>query len=282
VQISLSGYGRSGPRANYLAYASNISSYIGLTEAWGHNPQMLSDYVAGATAALAGLAALKRAREDGQATYIDAAQIDAMTPIMAPLLVGSASGEANTYSSGSDIAGSLLRGVYATHDRGYVAIELEDLEDWRCACHFVGRPDLEIASTEARPGGQEIGIPGRDDLAKALAEWVITVTALTAQQLLQRAGLAAGAVQGTEDIWRDPQLRERLFASRVTQADFGSITYPGPGWHSVPAFTDVDLVPPRLGEHTNEVLDDWLGAGAARRARLTAPTAVFDAQDDLP
>jgi formyl-CoA transferase len=37
VLVSLSGYGRTGPRASYLAYGGNISSYTGLTYLWGES-----------------------------------------------------------------------------------------------------------------------------------------------------------------------------------------------------------------------------------------------------
>ena len=57
VIISISGYGRSGPRAHYRAYASNINNYLGLTRAWAYDG-MHFDYVAGYHAANAIVAAL--------------------------------------------------------------------------------------------------------------------------------------------------------------------------------------------------------------------------------
>src|SRR3974390_1308270 len=47
VMLSLSGYGRDGPRANYLAYAVTISSYLGLAESWGYTHGTATDYLAG-------------------------------------------------------------------------------------------------------------------------------------------------------------------------------------------------------------------------------------------
>ena len=62
VMLSLSGYGRDGPRANYLAYGVTVASYLGLASAWGYAHGTLSDYIAGATGAVAAVAALGRAR----------------------------------------------------------------------------------------------------------------------------------------------------------------------------------------------------------------------------
>ena len=65
VMLSLSGYGRDGPRANYLAYGVTVASYLGLATAWGYAHGTLTDYVAGATGALATVAALEQTRRDG-------------------------------------------------------------------------------------------------------------------------------------------------------------------------------------------------------------------------
>jgi len=67
VMLSLSGYGRTGPRASYRAYATNISAFTGLSHAWGHTHGTLTDYLCsahGVVGVLAGLAHAAR-RGDG-------------------------------------------------------------------------------------------------------------------------------------------------------------------------------------------------------------------------
>src|SRR5262249_1983636 len=62
VMLSLSAYGRTGPRAKYLGYASTMSSYIGLSAAWGFTHGTLTDYITAVTGATAVAEGLARAR----------------------------------------------------------------------------------------------------------------------------------------------------------------------------------------------------------------------------
>ena len=66
--LSISGYGRTGRRSSYAAYATNISNHVGLSSAWGHTHGYHFDYVAGYHGALGVLAAPARPRRRGPAS----------------------------------------------------------------------------------------------------------------------------------------------------------------------------------------------------------------------
>ena len=279
VYVSLSGYGRTGPRSNYLAYASNISNFVGLSAAWGHTNSMHTDYLAGVTAAVASIAAVRKARQDGTAVHVDSAQIDAIAPLMASVLSGPPSGPFPEWEINKS-PGSVLSGVFrALGDDAWIVVDIEDDADWNTACSFFGREDLALGLPRGRQN-YDTGLVSRDSreaLERAIEDWAATVSPHTAQHLLQTAGLAAAAVQSTGDIWRDPQLRERHFPVRLVQEDLGGLTYAGRAQHWEPPMPGGALgAPPRLGQHTNEILDEWLGNGAADRARHQAGDAIFD------
>jgi crotonobetainyl-CoA:carnitine CoA-transferase CaiB-like acyl-CoA transferase len=275
VMLSLSGYGQTGPRTGYLAYASNICGYVGLTSAWGYSHGTHSDYITAATAGLAAVAALRQVAQTGQPIHLDVAQIDAMVGVMAPLLVDPLVNGKETSVAANAVPGSWLSGVFAClgHDR-WVAIEVEDGEDWSRLCQFLDRPDLD--AVDARAADYR-----RPELEAAVAEWTARVTPHTATHLLQKAGVAAGTVQDSEDIWRDPQLRSRGFMVPLEQPDFGVVNYPRsvhrlsrtPGRIRRPA--------PRLGQHSNEILREWLGVTDDELAGLAASGAIFDAHEPL-
>jgi crotonobetainyl-CoA:carnitine CoA-transferase CaiB-like acyl-CoA transferase len=275
VALSLSGYGHDGPRGNHLAYASSISNYTGLSAAWGFTHIQHSDYITGVTGALAAVGALLAARQSGRPVRVDAAQIDAIAPTLAPLLAGPLNDRPGEWTANRP-PGSVHAGVYETlgHDC-WLAVELEDMIDWNSACAFLDRPELARVDDSAAA----ISDADRDQLDAAFAQWAAEITAHSGQQVLQRHGLAAGAVQSSEDIWRDPQLRERQFPVRVSQPDLGLVTYPGPPqrWH--PPIGVPPGQPARLGEHTLAVLREWLGADAAERAGGIAGDTIFDAQE---
>ena len=62
VMLSQTGFGQTGPRSHYLAYASTVFSFAGLTQIWGQSHPTAHDYPSAAHGLFAILAALARAR----------------------------------------------------------------------------------------------------------------------------------------------------------------------------------------------------------------------------
>ena len=271
VMVSLSGYGRDGPRANYLAYGVTVASYLGLASAWGYAHGTLSDYIAGVTGALAAVAALDRARRDGTPAYIDLAQGDALPPLLAELYASPLNTGVDPVRVPNRSQGSWLSGVFQS--RGYdqwLAVDIEDGSDWEALCRVLDRPDL-VATERDQASGLE------EQLREALGEWVSRCAPHTAMHHLQLAGLAAGVVQDMEDLWRDPQLRARGLLDPVWQQDLGSVTYTGSPQHWSKSPGRVPVPPARLGEHTRDVLRRWLGAPDDELETLEECGAIFSA-----
>jgi crotonobetainyl-CoA:carnitine CoA-transferase CaiB-like acyl-CoA transferase len=271
VMLSLSGYGRDGPRANYLAYGVTVASYLGLASAWGYAHGTLSDYIAGATGALATVAALGTARRHGTPAYLDLAQVDAVPPLLAELYASPLNTGVDPVRAHNRSQGSWLSGVFPS--RGYdewLAVDIEDGPDWETLCGVLERPDLQ-ASEPDRVSALE------PQLSEALAEWVSRSGAHTAMHHLQRAGLAAGVVQTMEDLWRDSQLGARGLMDLVGQQDLGYVTYAGSAQRWTKSPGRVPVPPARLGEHTRDVLRRWLDAQDDELMSLEESGAIFSA-----
>ncbi len=271
VWLSLSGYGRTGPRAGYLAYASNIAGYTGLTSAWGYSHGTQTDYVTAATGALAAVAGLAESKQTGQAVYIDLAQIEAMTPLLAPVLLDPLVNGQEYEARANWVPGSWFTGVYQClgHD-AWLAIELEDGDDWAALCRFLDRPDLHADTPE-----QAATLEG--DLETAILLWVVERTTHTAAHLLQKAGIPAVPVQDSEDIWRDPQLRSRDFMVPIEQVDFGVVNYPQSTQRLSRTPGRLRASGPRLGEHTHQILREWLGTSEDELRMWESSGAIFQA-----
>lgn len=268
VLTSLSGYGRTGPRANYLAYATNISNFVGLTYAWGHCHGTHSDYVTAEHAVFGTLAGLRHVASSGEGVWVDSAQTEAMAAVMPDVVHDAVVNGRDVVPHGNDVPGSLLSGAYrcAGHD-AWVAVEICDLSDWGRLCAILDVP-LEADSSDVACGL-------RDTLDAALRGWAEERTALSAARELQRAGLAAGVVQSSEDIWRDPQLWSRGVPVPLAQPDLGIWHY-GESPHRLSKTPGrVHHVGHRLGEDTEAVLSDWLGLSADDVRLLIEVSAAF-------
>jgi benzylsuccinate CoA-transferase BbsF subunit len=274
VMVSLSGYGRTGPRGTYLAYATNISNFSGLTTTWTYQHGTHSDYITGIHAANAVLAAIAQVDHTGTGVAIDVAQTEALGAVLAPLYLDPLNNGRDTPAVGNAVPGSMFTGVFACHghDR-WLAIELEDLSDWSTLCAVLGRPDLVVrddAGIDAR----------RRELHDAIAGWSRAQSPHTAAQLLQNAGLAAGAVYDSEDIVRDPQLRARGAAVELDQPDLGVIEYYQSPYRMTKTPGFARWAGPRLGQHTATVLREWLELDDREIAALEASNAVFQAPSE--
>jgi crotonobetainyl-CoA:carnitine CoA-transferase CaiB-like acyl-CoA transferase len=275
VMLSLSGYGRTGPRANYLAYASTIASYLGLASAWGYAHGTFSDYITAATGAVATVAAVAEARRTGTPVYLDVAQIDALPPLFTSIYAAPLNSSKDEPYVQNRVAGSWLSGIFAAGGCDqWLAVDIEGADDWKLLCHFLDCPELIVDELEK---AETI----RSNLEEALGTWAARWSAYTAMHHLQAAGLAAAAVQSPEDIFRDIQLRVRGFVERVNQADIGYVSYPGSPqrWSKTPGRAPV--APARLGEHTRDILSRWLTVGEDEFDALEACGAIFSADDPL-
>jgi benzylsuccinate CoA-transferase BbsF subunit len=272
VMLSLSGYGRSGPRANYLAYAATIASYVGLASSWGYTHGTLTDYISAAAGALATVAALGEARRSGVSRHLDLAQIDAMAPILTELYAAPLNHLDTQPWRTNHVCGSWLSGIFPCGGIDqWLAVDIEDGSDWNGLCVFLERRDLEAENLEQA----QLLEP---QLSEVLRSWTATYSSYGAMHHLQRAGLAAVAVQDAEAIYRDLQLRSRGFAQRVDQEDLGPVRYPSSPqrWSRTPGAAPVP--PARLGEHTRDILGRWLGLPDAEMNTLEEEGAIFSAE----
>jgi crotonobetainyl-CoA:carnitine CoA-transferase CaiB-like acyl-CoA transferase len=270
VVTSLSGYGRTGPRSTYLAYGSNISNFVGLTHLWNYSHGTLTDYVTAAHAALGTLAALEHVAATGEGVWIDAAQVEAMAATMPEAVLEALVNERDLAPPGNAVAGALLSGAFRClgHD-AWLVVELEDLADWHRCGGLLGVPvaaDTAAEATELRPV-----------LEAALHGWAAERTAPTAARALQRAGLAAGVVQSSEDVWHDPQLWSRSYPHAFAQPDLGSFHYSQSPYRLDRTPGRVGHVGRRLGADTAEVLRDWLGLAAGEVQQLLDTGTAFQA-----
>jgi crotonobetainyl-CoA:carnitine CoA-transferase CaiB-like acyl-CoA transferase len=112
VVLSLSGYGRTGPRSFYRAYGTNISCFVGLTHTWGHTHGTLTDYLCSAHGVIGVLAGLAHAARTGHGTSVDAAQIETAAVSMAPMLLDALANGRDLAPEVNTVPGALLSGAY--------------------------------------------------------------------------------------------------------------------------------------------------------------------------
>lgn len=136
-----------------------------------------------------------------------------------------------------------------------VNISATDNEQWQRLLRAIGKADL---AGDPRFANSRDRAEHGSEIDALLAAWCLERTKNEAMDTLQDAGVPAGAVFDTMELQNDPFLRK--------SGMFATIQHPVRGPVVMPAFAvkmSDTFVPvrssPLLGEHTEEVLSEWLG-----------------------
>src|SRR5438132_1946873 len=155
------------------------------------------------------------------------------------------------------------------NDYVYLLTSRANPEHWPRLLKLIGREDL---IGDARYETPDARIKCEAEVDEIVASWTRQRTKHEAMAQLSAVGVPAGAVLDTQELIDEPSFRQRGILQTMTH---GERKMTMPTWP-----VRFDGVPsevksaPLLGEHTEEVLADWLGLDAAAVAGLRQDGAV--------
>ncbi len=258
VYCSISGFGRTGPKADHPAYDIVVQAFSGIMAANGDQsstpvrvgPPMV-DYGTGAQAAFAIAAALYQRQSTGLGQYIDVSMLDAALMLYSANVVDALrTGEkpevhGNTHPSYAGYA------AYDTAD-GKIMVGAFTNKQMCSLLKVLGEHDRaeEVLHTpRAKLKDSRIAD------AKIISRHLLMQTALHWEELLNRAHVPAAKVRSLDETLQEQQLTYRGVLQKVEYANDSC-----PDLFPVTAFTyahgspSADAPAPKLGEHTREVL----------------------------
>ena len=265
VYCSVSGYGQFGPRRDWPAIDNIVQATSGMMSLGGDpdGPPMrvgfpVVDTLTGQTAAFAILAALFRRERTGEGEYLDIAMFDAtvafMTSAVVPYLV---TGRALERTGNVGYSGQPTSAVFKAADGRYVSLGVVQQRQFELLARVLGR---EHWLADSRFGDPESRRANAKAMQAELAEVIATRDAAAWEAELSAAGIPCGMVRSVAEAVDLPGLENRKL--RVP------LTIPGlPGNEHVAVLGtgilgsvgDEEALgpPPRLGEHTAEIVE-WL------------------------
>ena len=269
VYLSLSGFGLEGARRDFPCYDLIAEGYSGVMDLTGEAdspPQKVgtpaADLIAGMDAAFALVTALFDRSRSGRGHELDISMIDSMTRFMSPRIVpylGSGEVPKRTGARDSVIA------VYQTFETldDPITLGLGNDAIWKRFWEAVGKPevgaDSRYASNVDRRAARAEIVAAIEDVLKTRPrdEWL---------KRFVEAKVPAGPVNRVDQVAGDPELVKRgLFYSDT--ANGRRIPQVGIGIGVDGSHASYRIPPPRLGEHTEDVLRS-LGYDAERIAEL--------------
>ena len=266
VVCSITGFGQTGPHASAPAHGLNVDALAGIlgTERVEGRPRLRSRPNIGfgvefgaLQAALSVTAAVLCARTTGQGAWLDVscwdAAVEANRVEMAEL---AATGTTSLMFAEM----GPLYDVYETADGRLMMFCAIEWSFWAKFCGLVERPDL----VERWSGGGEVDFGTDTDLAGELTAIIGSTDADTWNRRFLDAELPICEVLTSAQVATHPhQIARGLVTDdhgipRVRNA-VRVVDGPGPGKR---LGDHLSAAAPAVGEHTTEILADWLGAAA--------------------
>ena len=253
IYCSITGFGQTGPYAQRPGYDFLIQGMGGLMSVTGQadgqpggGPMKvgvaLVDVMTGLHATIAVLAALQHRHATGEGQYIDLALLDVQVACMANQAANYLVGGQTPKRMGNAHPNIVPYQDFPTAD-GHMILTVGNDGQFARFCEVAGRPewakDERFATNPAR-------VAHRADLLELMR--AATVQRTTAEWM---RALEA-------EVFADPQVVARGLAVEVPQTAAGSVRVVANPIRLSASPVAYRRGPPQLGEHTDEVVADWL------------------------
>ncbi|NOX30713.1 MAG: CoA transferase [Actinobacteria bacterium] len=253
VQLSVTGYGQTGPLANTAGVARIAEAFTGMTHLTGQpdgppglgGSSALADYICGLYGALGVMLAISARHETGRGQQIDMALYDGVARFLDELVpVYTHTGQGRE-RMGSETNRSVPHNNYEAADGRWVTIACTNDPLFARLAGVMERPEFldddRYATSAAR-------IARRHEVNGIVADWVAKHDAAEVVALCARATVPCGVVNTVAEYVAHPQVEARHSTVTIDVPGLGELTVPG----VVPALSDTPGRVDRLGGVQNE------------------------------
>lgn len=257
VLVRISGYGQDGPYAGRPGYASVGEAMGGLRALTGDPDRppvrvglSLGDTLTGMAGALGALAALHERQSSGRGQVVDAAIYESVLAMTEGLVPEWSVAGLTRKRTGAVLQGIAPSNVYPTTD-GEVIVAANQDSLFARLCAVMGQPDL---TTDPRFADHRARGEHATELDELIATWTRTLPSADLLAALHAAAVPAGLVFTPADMAADPHFAFRKALVEVEDPEVGPLLMPAPAPRLSRTPSRVRWAGPRLGQHTEQVL----------------------------
>jgi len=268
IYCSVTGFGQTGPYAHRPGYDLIIQGMSGIMDLTGEAdgpPQRMgvafADIFTGTYGAIAVLAALAQRERTGVGQRIDVALLDSMIGVLANQGMSYLVSGETPHRMGNAHPSIVPYQVFQVSD-GAVVIAVGNDAQFARLCAFLGQPAL---ADDPRFTTNAQRVRNRAPLLERLAALLAPLERSAVLAGMEACGIPAGPIHTVAEAFADPQVLQRHMQLRLAApaAREGWL----PGVRTPIQFSGAELAlgrpPPRLGEHTEEVMSE-LGLTGSR------------------
>jgi crotonobetainyl-CoA:carnitine CoA-transferase CaiB-like acyl-CoA transferase len=277
IYVSISGFGRTGPRrdeAGYDAIAQAESGLMSVTGTPDGPPVRLgvavADLASGMFAFQGMLAALLARARTGRGQLVEVALMDAVTALL-------------TYQAERFLTTGLVPTRAGNRHASIAPYDAFDAKDgvlilaigsdglWQTFCRAAGLDEFADDAALVTNAGRVRAYP---TLRARLADVIATRTRDEWIRVLRAAGVPAGAVRTIDEALGDPQIAAREMVAHVPHPTIGSLPVLGIPVKLSDTPGAIRSAPPLLGQHTRTVLKDDAGLTDEAIDRLSTARVI--------
>ena len=280
IMVSLPGYGRQGPHGGYVSFGGPLMAYTGMSYLWGHPDSPPNarvkvaqpDYIAAATQTLAVMAALHHRAATGEGQHVEIAQVETTIAAMEGVYLDYFANGTVAGPMGNRDPNAVPQGCYpCLGHEAWCVISCTTDAQWRILATVIGG---EVLADDASLATAEKRWQRHDELDELIGKWTRDRTPYQVMRDLQAAGVPAGVMQTSEDLWRDVHLRARDYPVMMAHHDLGTLEHAGMSvrLHATPGRIQRPVGP--MGEANAEVFRGLLGLSESELGRLMAAGVI--------
>jgi len=275
IYCSITGFGQTGPyatRAGYDMIIQAAGGFMSLTgerdDLPGGGPQKggvaVSDLMTGMYATVAVLAALAWREKFGKGQYIDLALLDTQVSWLANQAMNYLVGGVVPKRAGNAHQNIVPYGVFPTRD-GHIVLGIGNNSQLTKFLEVAGRVELmedeRFTTNTLRVQHRDavVAIIGGITAMRDLDDWLAA---------LEPVGVPSGPINTLDRVFADPQINARGMRVKIPHALGVDVEYAGNPIKFSESPVDYPRAAPLLGEHTDEVLGEWLDLDADAIAAL--------------
>jgi crotonobetainyl-CoA:carnitine CoA-transferase CaiB-like acyl-CoA transferase len=267
VYCAIAGFGQQGPMKDAPAYDQIIQGLSGMMSITGDERSAplraghpVADTIGGLTAAFAVSSALLHRQKTGEGSFIDVSMLDSVLVTMGWVVSNYLIAGQEPHPCGNDNFTAAPSGTFRTADAP-LNIAANKQEQFDALVGVLGRPEL---AADPRFAERESRKRNRAALTAELEASLATKTAAEWEAILNRVGIPAGRVLTVPEALDNPQIRHRELLQTFEDAPGvgRAVTVTRAGFKMSSGDPAVSAPPPRLGEHTDELLQGLGYSGA--------------------
>jgi formyl-CoA transferase len=262
IYCSITGFGQTGPLRDKAGYDFMIQAMGGLMSITGERDGepmkvgvAVADLFAGQNAVIAILAALQARTQTGRGQHLDISLLDSQAGMLANV--------ASNYL----ISGNLPKRYGNAHANivPYQSIQASDAwfvitvgndKQFERLCEVLGNQELAHDPRFHLNSGR---VENREELISLLKPIFLKKTAAEWLSTLEAAGIPCGPINTLDKVFAESQLEAREMLVHMRHPEIEDLKLVGSPLKFSETPVEYRLPPPRLGEHTEEVLKGLLG-----------------------